>query len=358
MSNKKQSPLSFLIALILMLTLGAVIYYCTSDEDSDTQALTANSHDVEDGEHINDSDTNDENASADNEETGAGQPGVLPYSTDIAEAIVMDYGKRTIRTESDETLKFPDLMKNKKNCFIVISKKDYYLYVYEAQGKDTVMLARFDCAMGLKKGDKTMTGDSRTPHCDSPAQPFHVSEIKNSSDWSHDFGDGRGSILSYGDYFIRLRLAGHAHVPGNSSIGIHGSTNNEESVPGRASEGCVRLSDDNIVYLRHNFVTEGMKVIIKAENVDDYGFEVKAMQKQHISRKRHFDPSKTLTNEQIKQVPAKIGRSKSNATKGNTSADKTKNKTIEQLNAENGKGNNESAPISENKTLEQLQSDH
>ena len=121
MSNKKQSPLSFLIALILMLTLGAVIYYCTSDEDSDTQALTANSHDVEDGEHINDSDTNNENASADNEETGARQPGVLPYSTDIAEAIVMDYGKRTIRTESDETLKFPDLMKNKKNCFIVIS---------------------------------------------------------------------------------------------------------------------------------------------------------------------------------------------------------------------------------------------
>ena len=35
-----------------------------------------------------------------------------------------------------------------------MSKKDYYLYVYEGQGADTVLLARYDCAFSQKKGNK------------------------------------------------------------------------------------------------------------------------------------------------------------------------------------------------------------
>jgi hypothetical protein len=235
---------------------------------------------------------------------------VLPYSaTDIYEYVVEDFGNRTIRTQSDEALCFAELMKNKKNCFILLSKKDYYLYVYEPQGTDTVMLARFDCAFALKKGDKTKRGDMRTPHCKDFSNPFYVSEIKNASAWCHDFGDGRGSIKSYGDYFIRLRLVGH-QVESNRSIGIHGSTNNAESVPGRASEGCIRLRDEDIRTLRLKFVTEGMKVVIKAEDVDDYAFEVKAMKRQGIRRKRHFNPQTTLTNEQVVVAKAQKGRSR------------------------------------------------
>lgn len=231
----------------------------------------------------------------------------IPYS-DITERVVWSNGKNRVRIEEDTKICLADKMldKSKKKCFIVISKKDYYLYVYEPQSKDTVLLAKYDCAFGLRKGDKTKQGDMRTPHCvglSNPKNfslktPFTISEICNSSSWRHDFGDGRGNILSYGAYFMRLRLNGHI-VALNRSIGIHGSTNNTESVPGRASEGCIRLKDVDLKELREKFCYVGMKVYIKAESVGDLPFETKALNKQKISRKRHLNPSKTLKNEDI-----------------------------------------------------------
>lgn len=228
----------------------------------------------------------------------------LPYSGNaIKEEVVLDYDNRTIRTTPDTSLSFKDKVKDKKKLFIVMSKKDYYLYVYEPQGKDTTLIARYDCAFSLKKGQKEKEGDMRTPHC-TIDNPFHVQQIVSASNWEHDFGDGRGKIKSYGDYFLRLK------TPGHSGIGIHGSTNNRESVPGRASEGCIRLKDEDIKDLSENYATEGMKVVIKAENVDDYPFEIHAMKCQKIERKRHFDATKTLTNEQIATATAKTGRVK------------------------------------------------
>lgn len=219
--------------------------------------------------------------------------GVLPYSAEnIREHVVMDHGNRCVRTDKDATLSFPELKQDTKDCFIVISKKDYYLYVYENQGEDTIMLARYDCAFGMRKGNKEKQGDMRTPHC-TMTDPFEISQIQDASGWTHDFGDGRGSIKSYGNYFLRLR------TPGHKGIGIHGSTNNEESVPGRASEGCIRLKDEDIINLRKNYAHESMKVVIKSETIDDFPFEIKAMKNQNIERKRHFNPDDILTNEQI-----------------------------------------------------------
>ena len=166
-----------------------------------------------------------------------------------------------------------------------MSKKDYYLYVYEPQGEDTVMLARYDCCFALKKGNKEKEGDMKTPHC-TMDNPFTITEIVDASGWEHDFGDGRGKILSYGRYFHRLK------TPGHKGIGIHGSTNNEESVPGRASEGCIRLHDKDIKDLGDNYTYVGMPVVIKAEDVDDLPFEIRAMKKQGIKRKRHINPAK------------------------------------------------------------------
>lgn len=223
----------------------------------------------------------------------------LPFSGDEAAEQVYDvFGKHTIRLVKDKSISHPEKMKNRDNCFVVMSKKDYYLYVYEPQGDDTVMLARYDCCFSLKKGDKEAEGDMRTPNC-TMDNPFVITEIKDASGWEHDFGDGRGSILSYGHYFHRLDAHGH------SGIGIHGSTNNEESVPGRASEGCIRLLDADIIDFRENYAQEGMSVVIKAEDVDDLPFEIHAMKKQNIQRKRHLDPSKTLTNEQVEQATPK-----------------------------------------------------
>ena len=220
----------------------------------------------------------------------------LPYSGDeIREHVVMDYGKRAVRSDADETIKHPELVKNKQNLFIVMSKKDFYLYVYEPQGKDTVLIARYDCCFSLKKGQKERKGDMKTPHC-TMNNPFKISQLADASSWHHDFGDGRGNIKAYGDYFLRLV------TPGHSGIGIHGSTNNRESVPGRASEGCIRMKDEDIIDLRKNYAFVGMKVVIKSEETDDLPFEIHAMKKQGIKRVRHFDPKKTLTNDQIQKA--------------------------------------------------------
>ena len=217
----------------------------------------------------------------------------LPFSSEnVKENAVEAYGHRVIRLEKDQRISQPDKMKNQENCFVVMSKKDYYLYVYEPQGNDTVLLARYDCCFALKKGDKQQEGDMRTPHC-SLDHPFTITEIKDASTWEHDFGDGRGPILSYGNYFLRLDTHGH------KGIGIHGSTNNAESVPGRASEGCIRLLDDDIIDFREHYAFVGMNVVIKAEDIDDLPFEIHAMKKQQVKRLRHLDPAKTLANEQV-----------------------------------------------------------
>ena len=205
----------------------------------------------------------------------------LPYSSDdISERVVDDHGNQAIRIDSDKTISNPGKVKDREKCFIIMSKKDYYLYVYEPQGDDTVMVARYDCCFSLKKGQKQESGDMKTPHC-SMGSSFTISEIKDASTWEHDFGDGRGKILAYGAWFLRLDT-------GHKGIGIHGSTNNAESVPGRASEGCIRLRDADIIDLHDNYAYVGMPVIIKAEDVDDLPFEVRAHKKQNINRKRHL----------------------------------------------------------------------
>ena len=156
--------------------------------------------------------------------------------------------------------------KSTKSSFIVISKKDLNLRVYDVVKGDTVLLQELPVCLRKNKGHKQRKGDMKTP--ESPkAKPFRISQIQNASSWHHDFKDGRGSIKAYGNWFLRLA------TPGHSGIGIHGSTNNEKSVPGRASEGCIRLLDADIITLKEKYAYVGMPVIIKTENEGLYPWE-------------------------------------------------------------------------------------
>ena len=158
-------------------------------------------------------------------------------------------------------------------AFIIISKRDMTLSVYDLNEKgDTVVVAQFPCCMGKNKGNKVKRGDMRTP--ESPAgKPFKITMIEDASTWRHDFKDGRGNILAYGHWFLRLQ------TPGHKGIGIHGSTNNENTVPGRASEGCVRLLDKDIITLKTHFAYVGMPVTIQGEGQAPYGWELRARKK-------------------------------------------------------------------------------
>ena len=158
---------------------------------------------------------------------------------------------------ADSATYYSDVV-NKKNCFILISKPEYRLYVCEVVDGDTLKRVHYPVCVGKMKGQKQKKGDMKTPEC-TVENPFTITEIVDASKWTHDFGDGRGSILSYGNWFMRLK------TPGFSGIGIHGSTNNESSVPGRGSEGCIRLRNNDLDELKAKYAFVGMQVVIQGD---------------------------------------------------------------------------------------------
>jgi hypothetical protein len=177
------------------------------------------------------------------------------------EPIVEIVSADTIDVVPADSATFYSEVVNKKNCFILISKPEYRLYVCEVVDGDTLKRVHYPVCVGKMKGQKQKKGDMKTPEC-TPENPFVITEIVDASTWHHDFGDGRGSILSYGHWFMRLK------TPGHSGIGIHGSTNNESSVPGRGSEGCIRLRDDDLIQLKENYAFVGMRVVILADELE------------------------------------------------------------------------------------------
>ena len=154
-------------------------------------------------------------------------------------------------------------------AFIVVSKRNQTLSVYDRNAAgDTVLVAQFPCCMGKNKGNKQRRGDMRTP--ESPAgKPFRITMIQDASTWKHDFKDGRGSIKAYGHWFLRLE------TPGHKGIGIRGSTNNENTVPGRASEGCIRLLDKDIITLKEHFAYVNMPVTVQPEDAAPFPWETR-----------------------------------------------------------------------------------
>ncbi len=136
--------------------------------------------------------------------------------------------------------------------YIIISKADYTLTLYEADGTPIFTTV---CSVGRNMGDKQRVGDKRTPE-----GTFEIGSIEDASVWHHNIRDGRGSVGGvYGPYFMRLR------VPGNNSIGIHGTLFNE-TMGTRASLGCVRLQDEECLRLR-GMIHIGTKVTVLPEGV-------------------------------------------------------------------------------------------
>ncbi|MBR1850600.1 MAG: L,D-transpeptidase [Bacteroidales bacterium] len=114
----------------------------------------------------------------------------------------------------------------------VVDKRSLKLVVVAPAG-DTLMACRVAVGDGL--GQKKRVGDHRTPE-----GTFVVTNLHNASHWTHDFGDGAGQRRNaYGRWFVRLL------TPGFSGIGLHG-TCFPESIGTRATEGCVRLLDDDL----------------------------------------------------------------------------------------------------------------
>ncbi len=138
--------------------------------------------------------------------------------------------------------------------YIHIDKQTMTLSVIAPDGS---VEAEFGCATGKVPGHKQRRGDMRTPE-----GRFTISQIQDASSWTHDFGDGKRVIEgAYGPRFIRLV------TPGFSGIGIHG-THDPASIGTRASEGCIRLANENADSLAR-MVTVGTVVVITPGDADD-----------------------------------------------------------------------------------------
>ena len=130
---------------------------------------------------------------------------------------------------------------------LVVTKSAYRISLLD-NGKP---IKEYNCAVGRNPGQKTKTGDARTPE-----GTFKVESINPSSDWVSD-EDGKGA---YGPWFITLDTRELSKGEWNG-IGISG-TNKPEGLGRASSAGSVRVRNSDIEEIK-KYVKVGTLVTIK-----------------------------------------------------------------------------------------------
>jgi len=148
----------------------------------------------------------------------------------------------------NDSLKIHD----RKAAMIVVDKSKMTLTLMNLSSEP---IMSFPVSTGTQYGDKQTDTDNRTPE-----GVFKVTRIEDSTQWEHIRGDGRVEYGAYGPFFIRL------DCPPLNRIGIHG-TNKPHSIGHRASEGCIRCENRNLMLLMP-YVYVGMPVVILPSEED------------------------------------------------------------------------------------------
>ena len=130
---------------------------------------------------------------------------------------------------------------------LVVTKSAYRISLLD----NGTPIKEYNCAVGRNPGQKTKTGDARTP-----VGTFKVESINPSSDWVSD-EDGKGA---YGPWFITLDTRELSKGEWNG-IGISG-TNKPEGLGRASSAGSVRVRNSDIEEIK-KFVKVGTVVTIK-----------------------------------------------------------------------------------------------
>ncbi len=127
--------------------------------------------------------------------------------------------------------------------YLLVSKSQHLLRHF----RDGTLVATYSVALGKNPADKSRVGDMATP-----LGSFVISGIKDSSYWTHDFGDGKGEIKgAYGPFFIGIKTSADNTRSGKAwtGIGIHG-THDPASIGTDASEGCIRMHNSDLLLLK------------------------------------------------------------------------------------------------------------
>ncbi|HHV37154.1 MAG TPA: L,D-transpeptidase [Candidatus Cloacimonetes bacterium] len=127
--------------------------------------------------------------------------------------------------------------------YILIIKNQHKLQLY----RDGKLMKNYKVALGANPEDKRAVGDLRTPE-----GHFYINFIRDSTHWTHDFGDGLGEIPdAYGPWFMAL-FTGKSHTFSQNTwtgIGIHG-THKPESIGTDETEGCIRMYNNELEELK------------------------------------------------------------------------------------------------------------
>lgn len=140
------------------------------------------------------------------------------------------------------------LLENEYSKFIVVDKGRMRVILYDKYGRE---LRSYKMACAKNFGTKHKRADSRTPE-----GFFSVQGIYDSTDWLFTDDNGKTSKKKgqFGPRFIRIS------TPVSSQIGIHG-TCAPWSVGSRASHGCIRITNEQILELV-DLVEVGMPVVV------------------------------------------------------------------------------------------------
>lgn len=160
------------------------------------------------------------------------------------------------------------LLKNEHPGFIVVDKARMKVILFDKYGRQEKI---YGMACAKNYGTKHKKADSRTPE-----GFFSVEGVYDSTDWlfTDDNGVTSKKKGQFGPRFIRLS------IPTTSQIGIHG-TCAPWSIGARASHGCIRITNENILELVE-LVEPGMPVIVSPGSKDmkvnlDEGYDIPAI---------------------------------------------------------------------------------
>lgn len=177
----------------------------------------------------------------------------------------------------------------KYSSFIVVDKASMRVILYDKYGQEK---KAYGMACAKNYGTKHKKADSRTP------EGFFSLEGKyNSTDWLYtdDYGHTSQKKGQFGPRFLRIK------TPVTMQVGIHG-TCSPWSIGHRASHGCIRIKNDDILEL-YGLAEVGCPVIVlpgkrdRAVNRQE-GYDIPffpTMDKYAMSDKEASEPLTTKT---------------------------------------------------------------
>ncbi|MDE7414579.1 MAG: L,D-transpeptidase family protein [Muribaculaceae bacterium] len=160
-----------------------------------------------------------------------------------------EYSQGIIPLIADKSLDYAQkLVNNPHEGFIIVDKSRMKVVLLDKYGREKLS---YGMACAKNYGTKHKKADSRTPE-----GFFSAQGIYNSTDWlfTNDNGYTSPARGQFGPRFIRLKC------PNTSQIGIHG-TAAPGSIGRRASHGCIRVTNENILELVKH-VKVGMPIIV------------------------------------------------------------------------------------------------